>query len=564
MKQVFLITAVCTLCCIGAFCIGTENANGQNYTQTPVTISKDIVRNREGQTCYWHNVEERQTLYSIAKAYGVTIDEICEANKDQDLRKNGLKKGTPIYIPFKKEAKNISKETESTDNPQIAENPVSASTDTTDRKGDNFFIYVRKWFEDLGDIAKKYSIPEEVLKKFNGLKSSKLKIRQKIRIPYDYASIMEEGDDADKEVTENGEQPTIENETDQNSFDIKKLFTKKAKVNALLMLPLNAGGKPVESNIDFYCGVLMALEDLKKNGITVDFSVYDVASGIPVTRERLAESDLTIGPLKKEDLQRVLDLAPASTAVISPLDPRASALTATHSNFIHAPASLKEQYADMTDWIRSEYQSGDKVIVISEKGKETGSMLNSVIAESGLPVQYYSYNILNGREAVNAIEKIMSTGANRIIINSESEAFINDAVRNLATLVYRKHNVVLYSPSKIRSYDTIDPDNLHSLNTRVSASYCINYNDSKVSDFLMRYRALFGTEPTQFSFQGYDLTYYFINMKYKYGNEWLEEIVKTEERGMTQVNLKFRQDGAGISNKGIRRSVFGPNYSVSY
>ena len=82
----------------------------QNYTQTPVTISKDKVR-IGGKVYYSHVVQERQTLFSICKAYGVTIDEVCEANPELDLRHNGTKLNSLILIPFKEVSATVREET---------------------------------------------------------------------------------------------------------------------------------------------------------------------------------------------------------------------------------------------------------------------------------------------------------------------------------------------------------------------------------------------------------------------------------------------------------------------
>lgn len=229
---------------------------------------------------------------------------------------------------------------------------------------------------------------------------------------------------------------------------------------------------------------------------------------------------------------------------------------------------LESQYRDLVNWLGSERAAGDNVIVLSEKNAAATSsttLMNSIIAESGLAVKTYSYTILEGRNAVNHITGMLtSEKANRVIINSENEAFVNDAVRNLSMMVYRKYNVILYSPSKIRSYGTIDVENLHDLCTRVSTPYYIDYDSGKVTDFLMRYRALFGTEPTQFAFQGYDIAYYMLKMKSGYGKNWLEKI-GSDDVHLMQTDFKFRRPASesGFLNYGIRRVVYGADLTIS-
>ena len=77
-------------------CIPASMA-AQEYESTPVTISKEKVK-VDGQVCYSHIVLEKQTLYSISKAYGVSVDDIYKYNPA--VKENGLKKNSIILIPM--------------------------------------------------------------------------------------------------------------------------------------------------------------------------------------------------------------------------------------------------------------------------------------------------------------------------------------------------------------------------------------------------------------------------------------------------------------------------------
>ena len=199
------------ICAIGLFSFCIEG-NSQTYTQTPITISKDKVRGGDGKIYYSHTVLERQTLYSIAKTYGVSIDEICAANPDMKLKEEGTKKGTVIFIPVKENAGAAAQNagTAAKDNgaavkdaakpagdraavtPEAKEEKAepkgkeSSSPANEDRAGDarqKYVMHTVKWYEDIEDIAEQYSVSVEDIMNFNGLKSKKLKKRQKIRIP---------------------------------------------------------------------------------------------------------------------------------------------------------------------------------------------------------------------------------------------------------------------------------------------------------------------------------------------------------------------------------------------
>ena len=71
-----------------------------NYVATPVSVSKEKVK-VNGRLCYSHVVLERQTLFSISKAYGVSIEDIYKYNPD--VKAKGLKNNSIIVIPMPEE-----------------------------------------------------------------------------------------------------------------------------------------------------------------------------------------------------------------------------------------------------------------------------------------------------------------------------------------------------------------------------------------------------------------------------------------------------------------------------
>ena len=103
-------------------------------------------------------------------------------------------------------------------------------------------------------------------------------------------------------------------------------------------------------------------------------------------------------------------------------------------------------------------------------------------------------------------------------------------------------------------------ENFHKTNLHVSLTYYIDYNDQRVKNLLLKYRALFNTEPTQFAFQGYDVAKYFLGLCAKYGEDWMRY---AEDASMLQSTFDLKPSGnAGYINNGIRRIVYGKEYSV--
>ena len=544
----------------------TVSAAAQEYVAPAVEVSGQKVK-KDGKVYYSHIVKERQTMYSISKAYNVTQEEIFEANPG--LKENGLKKNSIIMIPTQSESREIASEQMPAEElkPETAQQTATDDDKPKTVEASVHKIHTVRWYESLKDIAAKHNVPEQAIIAINNLTGSKVKNRQKLIIPsQEYAMSFTR-----QETDTNIEEEDYENVDLEIAFDSVEeedssdVITKR-KIKATLLLPLKAtGSTSSKSNMDFYSGALIAVRELGESSIDIDLDVYDVASGaFGATRHELESSDIVIGPVAANDITRLYNIAPEMKAVISPLDPKAEELTSRYTSLIHAPASRLVQYQDVAQWIKEDIMPGDRVIVISEKEArkgDEGKMLRAAVDSAYIRYVPFSYSILEGRKIQEPLEAQMTAeGVNRVVIASDSEAFVNDVIRNLNLTIHNKFNVVLYAPAKIRTFETIEIDNFHNTNLHASLTYFINYNDAAVKTFIMKYRAMFKTEPTQFAFQGYDVTRYFMGLCAKYGEDWIS---KAEDASMLQSTFNLKPSGnGGYINTGIRRIVYGKEYSV--
>ena len=208
MKNRYLALLFWILVCVAG---AAPDVFAQEYTPVPVTISRSQV-NMNGKTYYAHIVLERQTIYGITKAYGVTEEDLYAANPM--LAQDGLKAGTVIYVPVvsehktatvketkpaeKKETKPVEKkETKPAEKKETKpvekkeskpvekqEKPVVVDTTPAPTPDEDGFIqHTVKWFEDIYDVAKAYDVTAEQIMAANGLKSSRISKRQTLLIP---------------------------------------------------------------------------------------------------------------------------------------------------------------------------------------------------------------------------------------------------------------------------------------------------------------------------------------------------------------------------------------------
>ncbi len=168
-----------------------------------------------------HTVQAKETVYSLARQYGLTEEDIYTLNPSA---KGGIKEGQTLLIP----AKSIR---------AVATYPAPPS-------GEHVILPQ----ETLYSVSRKYGLSEEALLKANpGISAANFPAGHRLRIP--------RGESAPVSTS-----PTVQ--------------TGKA-IEVGLMLPLSGN---IQRYVEFYEGMLMGLIRLKKKGVSVTLRVYDVSN----------------------------------------------------------------------------------------------------------------------------------------------------------------------------------------------------------------------------------------------------------------------------------------------
>ncbi len=117
----------------------------------------------EGKT---HTVRQGESLYSISRRYGVSVEDIRRWNR---LRSNAISVGQELII----EGKEVSNDEIKTVAEVDSEEPVP-----------NYDHYVQTG-ETIESIADKFNTTTDSIKKWNGLASEDLEIGQKLSLPFE-------------------------------------------------------------------------------------------------------------------------------------------------------------------------------------------------------------------------------------------------------------------------------------------------------------------------------------------------------------------------------------------
>lgn len=579
MKR-FLLAALLAAAVLVSFPSEGQETKSQQYVPATVTVSKEKV-NISGKVYWTHKVLEKQTLYSISKAYGVPSEAIMEANPTLG---QGLKAGSLIFIPCDAATK-----VDKTDNQSVSEvkEPQTDSESVSVTVPDGYRVHTVRWFDSLGGIARKYNVDPDAISKVNHLENGRIKVRQRLLIPPENyvpesaeAEVSDETAEREKEEAAAAEDSLTNTDIDNlpeeqmmerlRHVSLFKKFTAARPAKISVILPLQSDGAPNRNYMDYYCGTLLALEDLKEKGVNAEVTILDSESTSVkelVSSGRLSSQDLIIGPVLKKDVLEIADYCDRENIpFVSPMDPAAAMYVEDCPEMFQVPAS---EYSKISNTITSmRYVPGDKVLLVHEKGGADTSLVRlykEELAKRNIRYSTYSYDILQGRAARGNLESFFSKGRReKILVASNDEAFVLDCLRNLTLCIdFGGYSLEVWGQAKWHGFETLDPTYCHKTNLHVSMPYSVNYSDSKVRSFVSRYRDLYSAEPTPFSFQGYDITYYFLSALDAMGSD-LDKYVEFYPMDLLQSKMKFRRSGrhGGFINIATKEVEYKSDYRI--
>lgn len=412
-----------------------------------------------------------------------------------------------------------------------------------------YTVHIVKWYEDLSTISGRYGVPEDVIIAVNNLQDNKIKTRQELLIPtsekyWPAASASVPGAITDEEGT-----------IAQEYADTLSPYP-TTSIKFSLVMPL---GRKDANSLDFYSGALMAVRALGGEGLDIEFNVRDLndAGGF---ENGLEGNDFIIGPIQNGDMKRLLEKVDEQAVVVSPLDNRSGKVLGTgRRSFVQAAATADSQYGEAFVWAKEIFGNQDTVkyvIISSALDKAALNDAENMARAAGISYSICKTGVQGEIENWEAVSNLPGSGHNAVILASNNEAVLNNALRNTDILALQG-NVSVFALSRIRSYETIPVENLHKAGVRVLCPYYVNFDDGSTLDFIHRYRALFNTEPSQFAFQGYDLVYFMVKTYARYGRNWKYLITQDEAMDMLQTSFKLRRDSNGVlTNCGMKRVVY--------
>jgi len=586
MKHYKKFAALCAVA-LASFTVSFPAAS---YAQTPVTISKEIVK-VNGKLMYAHGVKKQETLYSISKAYKITIEELQKYNSALAA---GLKEGTLLYIPVNPEQQisergdqSSAKYTQPSKQDQQAVNKENIKTAAPaenakeeNKKGEavgnnKYIVHEVKWYEDLDDIANEYHMDRSVLIKENNIKDETLKGVQTLRIPV--SAINSKSDNSTQNTNTEKNVPVKKQQenkaADSNEYSQTEQVAEPVKV--AVILPLNSkSAKPNTNYMDFYAGALLAINDLKEAGADIAVNAIDqseyASSQAIINSGKLTGCNLIIGPVRSTSVKSFIPyINKHGIPLVSPLDPATDSLINKSKYLFQVPPTTDVQFHNLVMMAKKEYEmsTNKNVVVVFQNGgndRWAADEIMQLLKKEGIAFSEITYSILQGRTIGGTFkQKITADKDNIIFVPSFNEAFVSDVLRNLDILEIPE-KISLYGTPRWRSFEAVDVAQFNKFGLKLSMPFYVDFTNADVQSFTRQFRALYNTEPSANAFNGYDVTKFFTKQIINGLKNDINNTERLEKEDMLQQQFEFRRknSNAGFENISTTGITYKSDYTI--
>jgi len=454
-------------------------------TVVEVETPKDTLSSRVSTTIKYI-VKPKETRYSIARRHGITVGELNQLNPEMDPNfPIGMEIIVPttIFVPLE----------------EVIE--------------PEFELYEVQPKETIYSILKRTEISSDSLFNMNPYLRDGLKAGMVITLP------------------KRGEIDSLTIDFPEGKYlKLENMLSNYKKKKLAIMLPfgldtldLDARQKTeefikksrgVQVALDFYKGVQIAVDSAKTRGLSIDLMVFDTQrnNNTPhiktlIDQNNFDEMDAVIGPLYQANVEAVAaELKKYETPVFSPISNRESKL---YSNFFQTrPTDIMLQ-DKLIAYVEKDSTDKNIVIIVQQGKKKFEEIKNKLLAkfpDAKIPkIEEGNYLYELHLNKVLAKDK-----PNWVFLESDDVAMVS----NVTTLLNAKaesHKITLYTTDKDDAFedDSVKNEYLSKLHLHYPSidKDFDNYDETRMTPFVARYKKQYGTIPSKYTVRGFDITY---------------------------------------------------------
>ena len=477
------------------------------------TFVNQTIDNEIDSSIKIHKVMPGETLWSIAKIYGIRLPTIKAYNK---LSTNELSESQLLLIP------NIQSDTSNMVQPLFkhVDHPML-------KKCDTLIIHKVKKKETLYSISKKYTVGlDQIIKNNPILNEFGLKKDQELKIILRIKDCIED---------------SVENKNDSldlflgSIYDQKTLrislvlpfFTNKSD-SIIVNCPENTNctiDKISENSFQIYNGVKIALRDLKELGYNLELNVFDSKYDTNTIKEIFQDtlfksSNLIIGPLYSKNIKMMRVFSKNShIPMISPYNIPSQALF-NYPDLFKIQPSRSTQSKEMAIYIKNS-KDDYNILLLSDVEDNKSKVYGNIFSDAFNDTIYLIKDSLKKLDSIlptllkrgddwsHLLDKLSKKKSNLIIITSNQVPFLTYAFNKIIEFSnsqeHYKSDFEIFGFEDIYRIKTIDVIYKNKFNLHFVSKGIPDLNSNRISEFKDKYRDFLSAEPTKYSYLGYDI-----------------------------------------------------------
>ena len=517
----------------------------------------------------FHTVQKGETLYRLAVQNRISVKELCDANPG--LSAENFKIGQVITIPAPSDEDPLASTIENAGESA----PQEIRTDIRTIQSDTATFkttHVVKRRETIFRICRNYGITQEEFLKANPeYKYNKLKQGVVVKIPFS------QKETAQRKQRINEAQNRMQSIPDSTLFFMNETQPEEVTdgvITAALILPFSlddSASTMQKQMIEFYQGMLLALDKLKDEDVSVNLKVFDSqADGTSlqplIESGKLDDADIIFGPRWTNQITEVARWSTAhQVPLVLPMNAGADDVFNNPYVFqLNTPQSYFNQ--EIYNHFLEQFPNPNVIIMDADEFRRNEFIdgLKTVMADHNIP-----YSTL---DIDTAYQELMDTLApdkqNIMIINSSSSGPLNTLLPVLQLITRTKAPEIethLFGYPEYQIYAQDHLDELYEVDTWFYSWFYTNNMLKESVDFNALFRRSFSRQMLvsypSFASYGYDTGYYFLKGIATYGKDFENHLneIKTDP---VQMGFKFER----VNNWGgfINRKVFFVHFSNEY
>ncbi len=339
-----------------------------------------------------------------------------------------------------------------------------------------------------------------------------------------------------------------------------------------VMLPLHDENGDGKRMVEYYRGVLMACDSLKKEGISVDVHAWNVPEDGNISKtlsDREAERcDLIIGPLYSKQVSALSKFVEKNDILLMiPFSINAPELYTNRHIF-----QVYQNQNDLTEstvrrfceWFKDYHP----VIIDCDDATSTKGAFTSALRRQ-LDQRGMQYNLTSLKTTDDSFAKAFSTSRqNVVVLNTARSPELLSTFAKLKTMLATHPNVAIsmFGYTEWLMYADHQTENFHRFNVYVPSPYYTNLFSPVTERLQLKYRWNFHDDMMQslprFALTGFDHAYFFIKGLHKYGKTF-DGAAGRFGYPPVQTPLKFQRVGnGGLKNTAYMFVHYLPNHTI--